>query len=530
MSHEPTPTRTPAEDASGMALVLVLIFTVLIYVLVAELVTTAQMARLTGENDGVLRRMQDHMIWSQTEIEQTLKDDLAAGAAASEEGGGALPGGAAGGAAAGGGEEEGNSDSSQDSWFEPTSFSEGDLTTYVFVEDENRKFNVLTLISPDDDFARASRERFARLIDAMREDTQFDLTQGDGEQLADQLIEWMRGRNRNDQIPRPPLKSDETKRPDVTLPLHLDELLMLRSVTEDIYFDRVEDKKLLLGLESVLTIYTSLKVDPGDPEKLARQQLQQRTNRPAASTSPQSPQPGGGTTPPPAQPGASGETTPEQPLGVGIRININTAHRCVLRALSPPNEIPDAVIDAILRYRNEEEPPEEGEEGAEGAAGAGAPADDYSGDISEGQTVKKKIFKSLDDLEQIPEWKNLADVEAKTKFTKLLTVESHVFSIHMASMLKRNEQTRSFVLRRTRSVMVRLEGEEEAKLHPLILLEDRNGLRIFPIDLPEQQGEELAARLIDMDYFTRQERDWNPFFLEFYLPQEELNLPQSRSR
>ena len=49
-----TPSARSHAASRGLALVLVMIFTVLLYVLVAELVVTARMARLTGENDALL--------------------------------------------------------------------------------------------------------------------------------------------------------------------------------------------------------------------------------------------------------------------------------------------------------------------------------------------------------------------------------------------------------------------------------------------------------------------------------------------
>jgi type II secretory pathway component PulK len=515
---------------SGVALILVLIFTVLIYALVAELVTTARTARLTGENDALLARMHNHMVYSLTLVEQTLIEDLQAAAAAGSsgpEGGGAggvpglMPGsGAAGGAAGGEGGEEPDAsavaDGSQDAWFQPTAYSDGDLTTYVWVEDENRKFNILTLVSPDQDFARLSRERFVRLIDVLRQDTDYDLSRADGEAMADRIIEWFQSRTRTQDMPRPPLKSDqpdEPERSNVSLPLVLDELLLLSGIDEEIYYDKVLDSRLIPGLESALTIYTSLVFDPGDPERLARQGRQ-----PTAPGAPGAPTPG-------APAGTGGEPTsgggaaggpasagPQQPEGVGIRININTAPRAVLRCLFPPGELPDSAIDAILKFRNEEVEQDPNAEPTE--------SDDYLSHVREGEMVPKKMFDAPQDVDEIPEFQNLPDPTVKDKFFKLVTTTSDVFSIHMASLYKRNEETRSFVMRRARSVMMRMDDGEDGKLHPVILLEERNGMRVMPIDLPDDV-DRMAAEFDEMDAFTQEERAWNPFHLEFYRPKYE---------
>jgi len=77
----------------GVALVLTLIFAILLYVLIAELVVSGRMVRLTGENDALLARMRNHMDYTLFEVQEQLLEDMA-GAAASEEsasGAGAMP-------------------------------------------------------------------------------------------------------------------------------------------------------------------------------------------------------------------------------------------------------------------------------------------------------------------------------------------------------------------------------------------------------------------------------------------------------
>ena len=535
---EPVRVPRPGDPEGGVALILVLLFTVLLYVITAELVTSARLSRLAGENDTLLAKMQSHTWFTLTQVEQALKDDLTAGAASggAEGGQGSVPGlpmpGGAGGPGGSGGEGE-SADSSQDSWYEPTAYADGDITAYVWVEDENRKFNLLALASPDEEFARESRERFVRLIDVLREDTPYDMSTADGSELAESILEWLRGRNRNEAIPRPPLKSDDPERADVTIPLHLDELLLLRNVTEDIFFDKIYEKRLVQGLEAVLTISTSMKFDPGDPTK--KDKPQQRTNRPPATNQPANSTVNSGSgsntgstgnnptgaNPTPQPSGTGANKQPEQPQGEGIKINVNTATRPVLRCLFSESDLPDAVIEAILKYRNEDEP-EQTEEGAEGGAQAPAPGtggSSYSEDLETGEQKKKRIFKSLQDLEQVPEFQNLSNVEVKAKLTQLLTTKSDTFSIHVAAMVKRSEEARVYVIQRRRQIVMRLEGSEEPILAPLVPLESRTGLRLKPTDFPED--EDLRRSMLDeMDSFSREEREWNPFFIEFWLPKE----------
>lgn len=520
----PTPMTPTAGRERGVALILALIFSILLYVLVAQLVVSGKMVRLTGENDALMARMSNQIDYTLTRVEESLLEDLAGANAGGEgEGGagalGSALGGATGGAGGAGGEGEAQADpsttcdSSRDSWYQPQAFADGDLTTYVWVEDENRKFNILSLWSPDADFARASRDRLIRLLDNLRQDTDWDLSSTDAERIVRELEEWVH-RSPTEAIPRPPLKSDTDKQRDLTLPLELDELLMLPSVTEDLFYDKPFDGRVILGLESVLTIWTSLGLDPGDPDKVARQQARANAANPNAgsgngSSSAKGNAPAGAGN----QPNAGNPNDPNapapQPEGEGIRININTATRPVLRALFPIEKIPDLVLDAIIRYRNEEEEPD-----------PDAPVPDTSdfGDLQLGEQKKYKFFATVSDLEQIPEFASLPDPELKADFQKLLTTKSDVFTIHLAALQKINEETHTYRMRRARSIVVRRDNGSDGYLHPLVLREDRHGVRVMPVDQQESYID-LQAVYYQMDQFAQEERAWNPFYIDFWLPQ-----------
>ncbi len=523
---------------SGVALVLTLIFSILLYVLVAELVVSGRMVRATGENDALLARMRTQMAYELDETTDQLLEDLAGAAAAAEGGGagGAGLGGAMAGAAPGGqpaeagGEEEGadpaaSCDSSRDTWFHPIGKPDNDLTTYVWVEDENRKFNILALWSPDEKFAEFSRDRLVRLIDTLREDSDFDVSTSDAERIVQELKDWV-ARPDTDAIPRPELKSDDPKRREITIPMHLDELLMLPSVTEDLFYDKVLDGIVYLGLESTLTIWTSLIADPGDPEKVARQKAEAAANgEKAAAGTPGgasgAPGEAGGAAPGATPGGQSGSqpggtpAPPPQPLGEGIRININTASRPVLRALFPSDKIPDRVIDAILKWRNEEDPKELEKEGKE------TPKTDLSdfGDMRLGADKKLKFFATTADLEQIEEFKSLPDPQIKADFQKAITTKSDVFSIHLATLYKRSEQNRVYLLRRARSIVQRVDDGADGLIRKLVPWEERTGLRLQPIDL-QDASIDLSVIYSNMDQFAQEDRAWNPFLIDFFLPKQ----------
>ncbi len=339
-----------------------------------------------------------------------------------------------------------------------------------------------------------------RLLDSLREDTEQDLGASDADRIVRAIEEWAR-RSGSERLPRPPLKSDGEDFAEISLPLHLDELLLLPDVTEELYYDQVLDGRVLRGLESVLTIWTAMQFDPGDPEKMAR--LAAQRGEPA-------PQPSG------QAGGANDPNAPaQQPLGEGILININFASRPVLRALMPEAAIPDSVIDAILRYRNEPDPDAQEEDG-----GIGATAYDFGG-LELGGEQKLRVFTTVDDLDNVEEFADLADPEVKSSFKSFCTTKSDVFSVHLATMFRRNEENRVFVIRRARSILMRRDDGSNGKLHPILRWEERHGLRVLAPDLqddPDNRVMDLTLQYSEMDAFAQEDRAWNPFLVDFYLP------------
>jgi len=533
--------RSP-QDERGIALVLTLIFSILLYILVAELVVSGRMLRHTGENDARLARMQNQMEYTLSEVCDSLLSDMAGQAAGGD---GSSPGGVPGLGNAPGGSAPGSSgdgsgdsqpdpssscDSSRDSWAQPQSRAEGDLTTYYMVEPENAKFNLLAIWSPDKQFADAARDQLVRLIDSLREDSDYDINAGDAEQIVKQIDDWAH-RPGTDSIPKPLHKSDDDKVPDLSLPSHLDELLMVPSITEDLFFDKVIDGKIYRGLESVITVWTSLQMDPGDPDKNAR-------NAAAAASSGQTPpasgnQPAGNSNSKSGGANAGGSNPPDpnapppQPVGEGIRININFASRPVLRSLMPAGRMPDSVIDAIIKWRNEEDPDEKAK-ADQAQSQSPTQASDF-GDLRLGDDVKKRFFSTVSDLEKVKEFSDLPDPELKAEFEKFCTTKSDVFSIHLATIYKRNEETRSYVMRRARSVVVRRDNGDSGTLYPIIRLEERHGLRLSVPDIQDDHPD-LLGTYSQMDSFAQEDRAWNPFLLEFYLPKAQRDQFYIRNR
>ena len=282
---------------------------------------------------------------------------------------------------------------------------------------------------------------------------------------------------------------------------------MLKSVNADLFYDKVLDGKVYPGLASVITVYTSMGFDPGSEAANAR--LQERQAAEGEGAAPRA----GGARHRRHGDRARSSRSRSRVSAPGSTSTPLPAPCCA--GLFDRSEIPDLVIDAILRYRNEVD--EEAQEAAETSS-----TDDYGGDVDLGVSEPKKFFATVEDLDEIPEWQNLGDPNIKQAFYELCGVRSDVFSIHMAGVYKLSETNRTFVMRRACSVMMRLENAESGYLHPFVLLEERRGLRVQGQDFPDEASDDLLYGIYsEMDSFSQEERAWNPFLAEFYLPQED---------
>jgi hypothetical protein len=196
----------------------------------------------------------------------------------------------------------------------------------------------------------------------------------------------------------------------------------------------------------------------------------------------------------------------------------------VLRSILPSDKMPDRVIDAILKWRNEES---EEEADQEASTESKTELSDF-GNMELGQDKKLKFFATVADLEQVEEFAKLPDPQVKADFQKALTTKSDVFSIHLASLYKRSEENRVYLLRRARAIVQRVDDGADGKIRRLIPWEERTGLRLQPVDL-QDDAIDFAVAYQDMDQFAQEDRAWNPFLIDFYLPKhvrEEFYAPR----
>lgn len=315
----------------------------------------------------------------------------------------------------GGGDDQAPNDSIKDKWAGEGETREqfGDVEVRLRVVDEDRKFNLLTLVARDEDYRELSTQRFIRLVDTFREGTRSDVQAGDASDLAKRLVDWFEGK-REDKFPNPPLhlqekegdKNDsmvfskarfqDEKVPPIVFPLGLDELLEIEGVTDQLLHGYMEDGRYVPGLEDVVTVYSNLVFDQESYQPMqeadAAKRGEEKGSNDAGFQSPfqkgdqdsesssgksgsKSGGKGKGGKSAGAGAGGGGDSGGEKSSGDGGegaadenqnlddsgqlmatetnqgRINVNTAPLCVLRCLVEEKDLPYAVLEKLDEFR-----------------------------------------------------------------------------------------------------------------------------------------------------------------------------------
>ena len=457
-----------AESQRGAALLLAFLVLIVIIAIVYQIYTVTQSdARITRNE--ITRSQMDLALGSvMLQVYEDLAEDGRAAAASEGEGaeGGAVPGGDVQGPAAGGasGDEAGEParnpdsvDSQMDSWYTPQSTNFEDIQIRIMIRDENSKYNILNMLNEDEDLAAEAFGIVTRILDKARGDTDYDLDESEAEQLATAMRNHMIERT-SSELPRPLTLTSSTEDEDRQLPLSFEEFRALEPFTEDLFEDFFDSGDTRIhGIQSFLTIYTSPAIGTEDV--------------------------GEGMVP------GTG----------GFAVNLNTAPLAVLSSLTEGREISYRLWDEVLEYRNMEEEPEEleGEEGVEDIEPEPA-LDEYGEEI-----LPKQIFDSLEELEEVFEFKGLLDPE-KEEVRDHLQVTSDVFEIILVARIStaadaeerlefenRREQEEYFrsgrhLVRIARTVVWRRQVEEDIVMTPLIPWEIVDNAPLLVLDYPEE--------------------------------------------
>ena len=446
MPRRPAVSADPARR--GVVLILTLFVILITYALVAQLTLGTSVASQTTRNAALRIQMRAACTSAAQQILDTLSEDASGGlAGAAEELAGAGGGfGGLGGEQPAGGEEgeegageEGNdADSFEDAWARTMRIVLGEVEILAFVQDENGKFNLLTMLSEDEEQARLARDRCQNILDRLRTDFDDDLDRSEAGQVRDEILAWLEGRDRDEDYPRPPRYSDPEEG-DYALPSSLEELMILERVGPELYYDQVrDDDRYAPGLESVFTVLTSIDFAVPEAGELDEEEGEEGAEGgdpagAAAQAAAAAQGAMGGEDPTgeeevaaPVTGGLLGAAEGDPPLGV--KINLNTAPRPVLEGLLLDGPFPRDLAEEVLEYRNEvdEEALEERE------------SEEYDAELAElersfygeEEPEPKLIFASLEDLDKL---EGFAAMEStlQQEFRDTFDVKSDIYSVHL---------------------------------------------------------------------------------------------------
>jgi len=361
----------PRDGERGVVLILTLLTLLITVAMVTQLTVGSSVAWNATRYRADRIRMEHATRSAAQDVLQLLIDDVAGegasglgqalgasgmGPSGAMPGGDAIPGlqgdaGADGGEDGGGGEES-PSDSRMDTWAKPMRVRIGNIEIVSFVEDENGKFNVHRIVEGSDENQELERARMARIVDKMRDGFDGDLGESDGRRIVEDLVGYMDRRRRDRDLPLPERHSlgDEDR---WVLLGSLEEMLLLESVTEELFYDQViSDERIAPGLQSVLTCYV---LPAFEEDSAAGEGIEGAPAAGAADAGGDFPSDSG------AQTGGEGESVGEGGLQgvlegeppIGNLINLNTAPRAVLEGMFPGWELEPSKVEEIIRWRNE---------------------------------------------------------------------------------------------------------------------------------------------------------------------------------
>lgn len=409
-----------------------LLLTVLVLFVLITIVTQISIGTMTdariGRNDVGLTLLDRAIGAGQYDVFEMLKSDGEADAEADEGGGDPSMAAAAG---AMGGEEGEEApppcDSRKDEWALPQRTEINQIEMRILVEAENAKFNVLTMLSEDEELAEEALHRVSRIIDLYREGTLFDISTRDAEEMVREMKEHMLDRQRSNWA-RPALLTEDEEREGLVMPLAMREFLVLESFRPEMFRSfRDENDDRVHSLDQFLTVWSS----PG-----TQSSMQSGRDAAGATEPPGTPDgsEGEGGADPEADPsaddsdpGASDDPTGGAGTGAaasgptGYGVNVNLAPAAVLRSLFDDREVSRRFWDDLIEYRNLEEEEEETNEEAEPMF------DQFNNEI-----LDRRVFETLEELSEVSSWED-NDTDVREEIQALLDTQSNVFTIYITA-------------------------------------------------------------------------------------------------
>jgi hypothetical protein len=347
--------------------------------------------------------------------------------------------GAEGDEAAGEGEEDANVDSFEDSWARPMRMQLGDFEMTTFVDDENAKYSLVMLAEKDAEKRDEAIERTIRILDALRDDFDDDLSESDARIIVDEIISWMNPDSRSLDWPQPPRLSFDEEEHETLLLNSLEELMLIEGITPALFYDQVRDgDRIAPGIESVFTVYTLPKfttageVSLDEGEDIDEEQVDEALSDDASTGDSEEEVTDNAGNVIDGEGGMKGVL--DLASGVGTKINMNTAPRAVVEGLFPTYELPPVKTEALLEWRNEvdEEALAEREDSQDGSQEDLEDIELRESIFGVNEDEPKQFFKTLADLEKVPGFDSEElDPETEGEIQELLGVQSEIFSIYI---------------------------------------------------------------------------------------------------
>lgn len=423
-----------AHARRGAALMLAILVLFALIMIVFQISMNAGTDRRIARND---RQLTNFDLAIESMLLQVY-EDLAEDAAASQEadsgadaGGGGFP--PLPGAEGDTGGASGPTDSRKDTWARPQRTEINGVALRILIQDENSKLNVLTMLTEDKDEADKAFDRVVRVLDLCRESTTEDIDGGEARDMAESMRDFLQSRE-NAVLPVPSLLTDEDSENDYGMPLTLREFVVLDGFQGKHFRDyRDSDGAVVHSIASFLTISTSLSTYQEFRDDIQEASQQTGANVGVADSGGTAESDDGAD---PAEGDASADGGFDPATGnaalsggdgnAGYAVNVNTAPNAVLHAIMDRNEISWTFLDDLIAYRNEEEEADPGLEETD-------PVYDEYGE----EVVDRKIFDSLDELEEVYSW-DTNEPALRDEFMNHLTVESSVFSIFVTARFSTN--------------------------------------------------------------------------------------------
>src|SRR5262245_11731758 len=161
----PNPRRA-AHAHRGAALILSFMVLLVLILILAQIKYSTDTTSRVGRNEETLVAMDAAIESAFLQVFEDLKTD-ASGDAGAGAAGEAAAAGMAGGAETGG-EDSGPTDSKEDEWARPQRTEINEIQLRILIQDEDGKYNLLSVLTPDEDEADKALDRLTRVIEWSR--------------------------------------------------------------------------------------------------------------------------------------------------------------------------------------------------------------------------------------------------------------------------------------------------------------------------------------------------------------------------